>query len=77
MTRMTTVGEQADLLDFANEAAACFAKNETCWTFTRSGRIKPGELFAMRWGMGNDCVLVFRIDDNFEPVNFQQAITRR
>ena len=45
-------------------------------TYTESGHIEPGELFAVRWGMGNDCVLVFRISDDFEPTNFQNIIKK-
>lgn len=30
----------------------------------------------MRWGLGDDCVLVFRIDPDCEVVNFQQAVPR-
>jgi hypothetical protein len=28
----------------------------------------------MRWGMGGDCVLVLKLDEDFELVNYQQII---
>lgn len=60
---------------FAKKAAMFFAKHEDYCTFTRGG-IEAGELFAVKFGIDNDCVVVFRIDKNFEPINYQQLIDK-
>ena len=59
--------------EFAKRAAACFAKDPRKWTYT-DGDIREGCLFAMRFGLGNDCVVVFRLDPEYEPVNYFYAI---
>ena len=60
--------------EFAMEAAKYFAANEGCRSYTRSGGINAGELFALRWGLGEDCVVVFRIDEATEPVNYAELV---
>lgn len=62
-------------LDFAREAAMCFAKNKKIMTYSSQGieNIK-GEFFAVRWGLGKDCVLVLKLDDDFEPTNYQNIV---
>ncbi len=57
---------------FAERAAEHFANNQSHYTY---GEIKSGEYFALRFGMGEDCVVVFRIDDE-TPVNYQNIIKR-
>lgn len=74
--RMTTIEAAADALDFAQKAGSRFHSEPALTTYTRSGHIKAGELFAVRWGMSGRCVAVFRIDENFEPINFQDAVIR-
>lgn len=71
---MTTMKEQEELLAFAKKAARAFASNPKIVSYTNSGHLNPGELIAMRWGMGNDCVLVSKLDADFEPMNFQQLV---
>lgn len=75
MSRMTTVAEEQERISFAKRAAEHFAKHPEHYTFT-GGDIVPGCLFAVRWGIGDDCVLVFRVDPDCEVVNFQQAVQR-
>lgn len=72
--RMTHINAEEATADFAKRAADLFHNDPRKHTFTDSGRLVPGELFAIRWGMGNDCVVVFRIDEDFEPINFQELI---
>ena len=71
--RMTTRGDELDQLAFAEKAAADFKANPKHWTFT-DGAIKPGALFAVRWGLGEDCVLVLKLDDSHEPTNYQNLV---
>jgi len=68
--RMTSVHAETARMDFAKLAAKHFAENPKHWTF---GELTPGSLLAIRWGLGEDCVLVIRQDDE-EPVNFQNII---
>jgi hypothetical protein len=73
MSRMTTEAETMEVLEFAKKAARKFKKNPSFVTYTEHLPV-PGCLLAMRWGMGEDCVLVIKLDESFEPVNFQQLI---
>lgn len=70
---MMNMEEQEDKLAFVKEAAGLFSVNSRCRSYTRDG-IKPGALFALRFGMGEDCVVVFRIDEDFPVENFQNII---
>lgn len=72
ISRMTTVSEEAARIEFATEAALHFANHPGHWTYSRAD-LGPGALLALRWGLGNDCVLVLRVADEM-PVNFQQII---
>lgn len=71
--RMVHLSTEREVQAFAERAARCFAKNPRYWTFSDGDGPVAGELFALRWGLGDDCVVVFRIGDEM-PVNFQQLI---
>ena len=71
--RLVCVSEDDEVRKFAKEAAKHFAIHEEHYTYT-SGDIDAGCLFALRWGLGDDCVLIFRLDEDFEPTNYQQLI---
>ena len=73
MSRMTSIAAETARMDFAKKAAAHFEAHPDHASF---GDIAPGNLLALRWGLGNDCVLVLRLDENEEPVNFQSIIKR-
>jgi len=76
MARMTTKYEELERLAFAERAAACFSKDAKMATFT-DGDIAPGVFLALRWGLGNDCVLVVKLDEYDQPVNYQQLVKVR
>jgi hypothetical protein len=65
--------ELRDEMAFAERAAASFAENPTHWTFA-GGDPEPGQLLALRWGLGNDCVLVVKLDAEHEPTLYAQLI---
>ena len=67
---MTSIEEQKRLLKFVEEAATDFNEHPDHTTY---GSTEAGGLLAIRWGMGGDCVLVLKVDENFEPMNYQQA----
>ena len=71
---MTTFNETEDVLRFAKMAASIFAKDKKVNTVTASGHIIQGDLFAVRWGLDGNCVVVFRVSEEFEPINFQDLI---
>lgn len=71
--RMVTLDSIDDETEFAKQAAAAFAGNEELATFSVKA-LEPGCLLALRWGMGNDCVLVVKLDECHEPVNYQGLV---
>lgn len=74
--RMTTFGRESEVNEFAKHAQAKFMSNQLLYSFT-DGDVAPGVLFAIRWGLSDRCILVFRLDENFYPVNFQDCLTAR
>lgn len=73
--RMTTAWEELELIRFVERASEDFEAHPEHITYT-DGEIVPGCLFAVRWGLGKDCVLVFKLDEFFQPVNYQNVITK-
>lgn len=73
---MVNVNERKERKEFAEEAATYFYKHPNKTTYT-SEEIKAGELFALRFGMGDDCVVVFRLDENQDVENYQNIISRQ
>ena len=68
--RHTTATETREHLAFAERAAKHFAENPTHSSF---GDVEPESLLALRWGLGDDCVLVVRLADEV-PVIYAQLI---
>ena len=64
-----------DMIDFAKRAAKNFEEHPEYSTFT-DGEVEAGCLFGVRWGLGDDCVLVFELDYN-DPVIFTQFIKKK
>lgn len=69
--RSTTLYRERELIEFASKAAKHFAANKNHWSF---GNIGCGEYLALRWGMGDDCVLVIKQHEDAGAVNFGQAV---
>ena len=63
-------------IEFANKAARKFEENPSFTTVT-IGEIEAGCLFAVKWGLGDDCVLVFQLDNIYEPAIFTQIIKEK
>ena len=66
----STVREQAA---FAERAGAAFAKNPAMWSFS-DAEVSAGCLLALRWGLGDDCVLVLQLDEFHVPTVYSQAV---
>jgi len=60
-------------LDFVRKAQRAFEADPKILSF---GTIEPGELFALRWGLTDDCIMVFRIDREYLPINYIQMIKK-
>ena len=69
--KMIYAEEVSKELDFARRAAERFAKDEKLFTY---GDIESGGFLALRWGLGEDCVVVVKIDSDHIPTNYQQLI---
>lgn len=70
---MTHLSGELEVQEFAKSAAKCFTRDEKISAFTED-KVEAGCFFAVRWGLGNDCVVVFKLDEDFEPINFQQIV---
>lgn len=73
--RMTTIYDEQARMDFAQRAAKHFSDNPHIQSYT-DGEIVAGCLFALRMGLGKDCVLVFQLDEFFEPTNYQNIVDK-
>jgi len=69
---MTYMHERQENDAFAERAAEHFKNNPSHYTFT-DGEIEAGAHFALRFGMGDDCVVIFKISDE-NPINYQNLI---
>ena len=75
--KMVRMEEEERLFDFAKEAAEVFSNDDEVGSYSNPACPTEGEYFARRWGMDKDCVLVLKIDENFEPVIFQNIVKRK
>ena len=71
--RQVDINDDDEVKTFALLAAKAFAKNDVLRTFT-NGDIEPNCLFAVRWGANKDCVLVLRLHEYAEVLNFTNII---
>lgn len=60
-------------LAFAKRAAEKFAADPAMHSFT-DGEVTRGELLALRWGLGDDCVLVLKLDEFHTPTIYAQQV---
>ena len=71
--KMTYIHEEREVADFAERAGVHFKEHPEHRSYTDSEIVK-GCLFALRFGLGEDCVVVFKLDEDFDVINFQQAV---
>lgn len=72
---MNRIGDTEEVLAFVRRAAGWFAANPQGWTFSDSNGAKTGAFFAVRWGLDRDCVLLFKVGEDFEPAIYQNCIS--
>lgn len=73
--KLVTLSGENDRQSFATDAANHFKANPDHRTYAR-GNITPGEWFAVLWGLGDDCVMVFKIADDTEVTVYQQIVDK-
>ena len=61
--------------EFVLKAAKHFKENPNHNTFTLND-IREGCWFAVRWGLDRNGVLIFKLDEDFEPTNYMEVIKR-
>jgi HD-like signal output (HDOD) protein len=71
--RSTSISRETEKIEFAAKAARHFEANKNHWSY---GDIQAGEYLALRWGLGDDCVLVIKQDENETAVCYGQAIKK-
>ena len=74
--KMTSFKDLDDKVSFATAAKDHFRHNPKSITFSKHGQPEPGEFYAVRFGLDNDCVVIFKIDEYEEILNFQNCIPR-
>lgn len=70
MIQQTTLEEEAEISAFAKRAADIFAINNA----STYGDIENGKYLAIRWGTFDRGVVVIKIDKDFPPRNFVDAV---
>ena len=71
--KSTTISDEQAMIEFVRKVAADFEKHPEHHSY---GELGQGNYLALRWGLGEDCVLVLKQDDYFIPVNYQQAVKK-
>lgn len=71
--RAVYASDLEDEMAFAKKAAAHFAGHPEHTTYT-DGEIVQGAFLAIRWGLGEDCVVVVKLDDSHIPTNYMELI---
>jgi len=74
--RMVYMDDEDEAKAFAIKAAKGFEEHNEWMTYADK-KIAAGCLFAVRWGLLDNCVLVFKLDELFEPVNYQGLIKQQ
>jgi hypothetical protein len=67
----TSLEQEAEVTEFVKKAKEAFLQDKEVSTF---GNLEKGSLLAMRWGLMDRGIVVVRLDSDFEPINFRDAI---
>ena len=71
--RMIRISEEREIENFARMAAEKFEENGELYSLSVCNP-EAGGYLALRWGSRDDCVLVVKLDELFEPRVYQQMI---
>lgn len=69
----TTLEAENEKLDFIKKAKEDADKHPWHSTY---GDLDPGSYFAIRWGMDNDCLAIFKLDPDHQPELVQNCLDR-
>ena len=84
MAKVVQMYELERLLAFVKLAADLAAKRPKAYSFsgtgeetpeTFGGEPKPGDFLALRWGIHERALLIIKLDEDFQPVIFGDAIS--
>lgn len=73
--RSVRMSELDEEVTFMKKAAEYFAAHPGKSSY---GDIEPDTFLALRWGLGDDCVLVLKLAESWQhtPTNYQNVIDR-
>lgn len=71
--RQVYESELLDELAFAKRAAEKFAADPAMHSYS-DAELGSGALLALRWGLGDDCVLVLKLDFMHVPTIYAQQV---
>lgn len=71
--RSVYLQEQRDESAFIEKAARYFEEHPQAKSFAENDP-EPGEPLALRWGPDRNCIVLVKLDQYFEPRNYQNAI---
>lgn len=63
------LNEEFEKIALVQAAKEAFDKDPKLATFS-IGDVVEGSLFAVRWGLDNDCIMILKIDESTEPEIF-------
>ena len=72
--RHVDMNDKKEQDDFVEKATEWFNAKPNSVTFGNVNQ--AGAYFAMRWGYGGDCMLVFKLDPDFEPTVYDEVLDR-
>lgn len=74
----TTLTDEKKRQIFAQKAAEAFSKDKNLYTFSEkditSKDVPSGGFFAVRWGIMDRSVLVFKIDEEYPVINYRDLV---
>lgn len=70
------LAERKEEESFALKAAKHFERHPEHSTYTAK-EVEAGCFFAVKWGAKDDGVLVFKLDESFEPQNYCNIIKQQ
>ena len=75
--RHTTIEAELEIHAFVRDAAEAFAKDIRLSSWRRKDFIEDDCYMALRWGIGEDCIVVIKVDSTFSPVLYAQVIEKK
>jgi len=73
--KVVFVDREREVIEFAERAAQRFFENPEQHIYP-TGQVEEGILFAVRWGRHERAVLVFKLDEYFEPRIYGDLVPR-